>query len=338
MRREWSAWIRAREWSEFERLAKKEPDQQLADTVGELERGLETKADRRALKKILYLLEQKGFVPSEIEEYATDDKPREVVFEVGLMVTSDAQGDGVTTYARQEGNKVRWLTTYIHAINGITHASRKETTLDEARKATAELLHKVPAPYLCVGIAPAYARARIQSAIRNTKSLPQAIIFNRSLLGDEIEMPHPGEGLARLPADPETIRKFAIEVEAALPWRLELGMAAPVLKELHEAQQSTEELTAEERRAQSEAILDRGRAALFTESVRADHESRLLDLALAQKIKGHDEASGLTMSVLDDFRATGPASGYARGLTDKSLFLLIEAYRKKASEDQTGKA
>ncbi len=48
MRREWTGWIKNRQWGEFEKVAKTDPCQALADTVAELELGFPEKPDRKS--------------------------------------------------------------------------------------------------------------------------------------------------------------------------------------------------------------------------------------------------------------------------------------------------
>ena len=111
MRREWSVWIKTRQWSEFEKLAKVEPSQSLADTIAELELGFPDKPDRRALRKILFLLAQAGYEPREIEE-TVDDRPKVgAPFSVAFMVSPDGSGDTVFTVGREEKGRVVWLIT-----------------------------------------------------------------------------------------------------------------------------------------------------------------------------------------------------------------------------------
>ena len=53
--------ISHRRWDLLEVLAKRDPSQQLCDTVAELLLGLHEREDKRPLKRVLYVLKQRGF-------------------------------------------------------------------------------------------------------------------------------------------------------------------------------------------------------------------------------------------------------------------------------------
>src|ERR1019366_6525130 len=98
----WSGWIKTRQWSEFEKLAKVEPSQALTDTVAELELGFPDKPDRRALRKILFLLSQAGYEPRELEEHGGDEANFVEPLNVAFIVSPDGAGDTVLTVGREE--------------------------------------------------------------------------------------------------------------------------------------------------------------------------------------------------------------------------------------------
>ncbi len=68
MRPEYFEAIRYRRWSELEFYAKKWPEQALADTVYQLAETIGSKPDRKALKRILWILEREGFSGRDYED------------------------------------------------------------------------------------------------------------------------------------------------------------------------------------------------------------------------------------------------------------------------------
>src|ERR1700723_3120405 len=119
MRREWSGWIRTRQWSEFEKLAKVEPSQALTDTIAELELGFPDKPDRRALRKVLFLLAQAGYEPRDIEEPIVEQARLATPLAAAFMVSPDGTGDTVLTVGREERGRVAWLIAHLTFRDGI---------------------------------------------------------------------------------------------------------------------------------------------------------------------------------------------------------------------------
>jgi hypothetical protein len=329
MRREWSGWIKTRQWNEFERLAKKEPDQLLADTVAELERGFPEKADRRALRKILFLLSQAGYRPRPIEEAEEEEAaPAEAPFEFGFLVSADGRGDAVVSYGVQEGKRVRWIVGHVNGRTGVTDATEEEFSLEDSKTRVKRLLESAPRPFLSSEVPPALALGLMADAVARTKgALPPAVAYWRARLKNVEMPPHPAETLPRAETDEETRRRVPMMMDATLLWRLELGVAAPLLRELYEAQ-TDDALSDEEKNARTDEALHTARAHAFTPDVVRDHECRLRDLGYLLHLHGQTEESGILLSALDDLRARGPESDYAVGMMDKTVVLLAETLRE----------
>ena len=124
MRREWADAIKNRRWDELERLAKWEPDQQLCDTIAELERGIAEKPDRKALRKILFMLAKAGFTPVPAESAEVSMAPGGIPLAAAFMMSADATGDTPVTYGVESGSRFKWITAYVHESRGIRRASR----------------------------------------------------------------------------------------------------------------------------------------------------------------------------------------------------------------------
>jgi hypothetical protein len=335
MRREWTGWIKERRWEEFERLAKKDPTQDLADTVAEMERGFPDKPDRKALRKVLFLLRQAGYEPQEIE---TGDVPAAAgkPFEVGFLVSADAAGDSVVTYGYEQKGRVRWLVAHVNGQHGVTRAREEDVTLDEALAQAERSRASDPAPFVAAEVPAEYALGRIAQAVARTRmGLPPVVAFWRAALPKEWPGEHPAEALPRDHATEDDRRNAAIATDATLSWRLELGVATPVLEELQRVYNETRD--EEARREATEELIASTRERIFTPEVVEEHAGRLLDLAYLLHLRGHP-GGGILLAAADDLRERGPESDYAKALLDKTVVLLVETLRRSADRAKAANA
>lgn len=329
MRREWSAWIKNREWGAFEREAKRDPSQHLADTIAELERGFDAKADRRALRKVLYLLSQAGIVPTEIEE-AHGEEPTEASppYEAGLLRSADGEGCSWIVYGEQTGDKVLWLEAVIQESDGIVDAAESTTPLDEAATMLERFRRTTRPPTVCDRIPPAYALSRIaRAAARQRGRAPSVVAYWGPTLARAETLPHPTESMTPSETTEEQRFQLALEVLPALPWRLELGSATPLLVELYEDREAHKDRDEKETQAARDAIVSARRAELFTEAVVLDHAMRLRDLALITCSRAPEDAAVVLATALD-LETRGSGSDYARAVMEKTLYMLFESMRE----------
>lgn len=331
MRREWSQWIRNRDWREFERLAKTDPDQVLADTVGELERGFEDKSDRKALRKVLFLLKQRGFEPAQIESQPTE-RPEPSPFTFAFMVSAEGQGDTVITYARQEKNQVRWLIAYTNSTVGIRDAFEEKTSVEDAPAKAKNLLTRQDYPFVGCEIPVDFALSRLRTAREATKgAMPPIIPLWRVQFDSAPFMEHPAERLPRKEADERVRENLIYKVGPMRPWRLELGVATSFLFSVYELRQQEKENPGTGSPIDTWELQRQARSKAFVGAVQKDHETRLLDLAYILHAKG-DPESGTVLSVLDDVRARGSDSDYATALFQKTMCLATSALKKSPEE------
>ena len=328
MRREWAATIKNRRWDEFEKLAKTEPDQLLCDTVAELERGFTEKADRRALKKVLWLLEKAGYTPAEIEGDAATPTAR-AGLEAAFMLSADARGDTPLTYGFEDKGRVRWLTAYINEARGLTHASEESMTPEEGENRLKVLRISQAPPYLSVEIEPKYALSRLKRALAQNKpgTVPAAIAYWRSTLEKAEDLPHPSLELKAGKTKPKERSEDILLMDSTLSWRLELGAATPILERMYEAQQANKEASEEVKTEATKAAGAEARKEVVTPEVVADHAMRLRDLAFLMHRLG-DENHGKVLAAAEELEKKGPESEYAKGLVDKTVVILVETMRK----------
>ena len=334
MRREWSDAIRNRRWDELERLAKWEPDQQLCDTVAELAEGLDAKADRKALRRILWSLEKEGITPTprEHSEVAASDKPLEFAF----MMSADAMGDTPITYGFQQGSKFRWITAYLNETKGIKRASDETMKVEDAKIRADRLRSENAPPFLSGEIEPAFALWRMKRALAKNKpgTVPEAIAYWRSILDRAEDSSHPVAdskmGKIKTPEADEILL-----MEPTLPWRIELGAATPVLERMYEAQQLHK---GDDEEAQREAVKAAGAEArrdIITQEVVDDHLMRLRDLALLMQAKG-DETAMKVLATAKDLEKNGADSAYAKGLVDKTVVVYVETMKQAEARRSAG--
>jgi len=333
MRREWSGWIRNRQWGEFEKLAKVEPSQALADTVAELELGFPEKPDRRALRKVLYLLSQAGFEPREIDVETVTAKPAAAI-ERAFMVSPDGVGDVVITYCHEERGRVAWLVTHLTSRLGVTSAIEETTTIDDAIVRLMRYQTYAPAPFICSEIPVDFALTRLSKAVSITKSLPPVMAYWRALLPKEVAYEHPSAALARTTIDDQVLREFMANEEAMYGWRLELGTLAPLINEMHE-QQADIDPGSPSNADRWLPIFESARRQFFSEAVIEDHRIRLLDLAYLMHLKGNLTASTV-LCLADNLQEVGPDSLYARHILNDSLAMYVQTLRAVNAKNQTG--
>lgn len=326
MRREWIEPIKHRRWDEFERLSKWEPDQLLCDTIAELERGLTEKADRKALRRILWILEKAGFTPTPVEE-AEAAAPAKA--EAAFMMSADAIGDTPITYGMPSGGRYRWLTAYVHETKGITRASDETMSLEEAEKRRERLKEASRPPYLSSEIEPEFALWRIKRALAKNKTgtVPEAIAFWRSAIDKASEVAHPSLALKASKTKATERAEDILLMDSTLSWRLELGAATPILESMYQAQSASSD---QDEEAQKAAVREAGveaRRTVLTPEMVAEHAMRLRDLAYLMHLKG-DETDGKVLSSAVELEKLGPESEYAKGLIDKTVVVYVESMKQ----------
>lgn len=328
MRREWIEPIKHRRWDEFERLSKWEPDQILCDTIAELERGLTEKTDRKALRKILWILDKAGFTPTPVDEgAAVEEKPTSL--EAAFMMSADAMGDTPVTYGMPAGGRYRWLTAYVHETKGITRASDETMSAEEAVKRRERLNEASRPPYLSSEIEPAFALWRIKRALakNRTGTVPEAIAFWRSSIDKATEVAHPSLKMKATKTKASERAEDVLLMDSTLSWRIELGAATPILEAMYQAQSASKELDEEgQKTAVREAGVD-ARRTVLTPEVLAEHAMRLRDLAYLMQLKG-DETAGKVLSSAVELEKLGADSEYAKGLIDKTVVVYVESMKQ----------
>ncbi len=331
MRREWSGWIKTRQWSEFEKLAKTEPSQSLADTVAELELGFPDKPDKRALRKILFLLSLSGYEPRQIDEPFNASMLEVPPLLFAFMVSPDGAGDTVLTYGREEHGRVSWLIVHLTYRDGITRAIEDTTTIEEAQTRLLRLRNMTPKPCISSEIPVDFALSSIAQAVPRTRNLPPVMAYWRAKLPKDFSTPHPAQELEAKNLTSDELHTLMTELEPTRSWRLELGALAPALEEMvhsHENQQLDFN--------DSEAwhrVLEPHREYLFAPETLADHRRRLLDLAYVMHLKG-DSRVGEVMAIAKDLDAYGHNSVYGKTLAARTLILLVETIRRQNAKER----
>jgi len=334
MRREWSGWIKTRQWSEFEKLAKVEPSQSLADTVAELELGFPDKPDRRALRKILFLLSQAGYEPREIEDSGGDEPQFVEPLDTAFMVSPDGAGDTVLTLGREERGRVSWLIAHLTFREGITRAIEDTTPIDEALTRLLRLRNMTPTSSISAEVPVEFACSRLARAVAVTKSLPPVMAYWRALLPKKFTTSHPSDELPRDPHPPDDLWKLTVGLKSISTWRLELGVLAPALEDFlkNRSEQASPENISDLH--WWNGVLTSDREQLFTEEMVEDHRLRLLDLAYVMHLRGESQI-GDVLTIADELRAKGSQSNYAILITSKTFLLLLDTLRRQSATERS---
>jgi hypothetical protein len=334
VRREWTDAIKNRRWDELERLAKWEPDQQLCDTVAELEKGIEEKQDRRALRKILWILEKAGFIPSPDNAHSEDPGSRETL-QVGFIMSADADGNTPITYGKESNSRFHWLTAYVHEVRGVVRAGTETMSMADATGRIETLRTVQRPPFLSGEIDPGFALWRIKRALARNKpgTVSEAIAFWRSVIDRAHEMPHPAESLKAAKAKPSEMSEDVLLMDATMSWRIELGAATPIMDAMYEAQTAHKDDGPEAQREAVKAAGMEARKQVVTESVIDDHHARLMDLTMLLHQR-EDPTFGKVLAAAHDLRKRGAESDYAKGLVDKTVVIYVEAMKR--TDQSTG--
>ena len=334
MRREWSGWIKGRQWGELEKLAKTDPSQALTDTVAELELGFPDKPDRRALRKVLFLLSQAGFTPTEFDSHPGPVVDTPPALKAAFMVSPDAGGDRVITYGLESRGRVAWLIAHFTSRDGITKAIEDTTTVDESHIRVMRLRKLEPAPGISSEVPVEYALERLAQAVSITKSMPPVMAYWRASLPKEYAATHPADSLPRSLESSLDLRHVISTIRPAAPWRLELGSLSGALEAFLEEHAKT--LTAEQSNDIEwwNVVLRPHREVLFTPEVIEDHRGRLLDVAYLMQLKGEAQVAEV-LAVADDLQANGPDSAYAQWITSKTLLLLFDTLSREEAKGRS---
>ncbi len=299
----------------------------LADTIGEMALGFTEKADQKAIKKILFLLSRAGYQPTKHEDEPVV-KAAKAPAEWAFLRSPDAAGCSLVTYGKEGKDRLRWLHVSLNEDKGILDAFDDDVSHSDLEKYLAGLEANPKVAPIETG----YGLNRVARALaRSSGYLPPVIAYWRSMLPPVEGWVHPADSLHRRKFSSEDHGYIPMTIEEAFPWRLELGSVAGIFAEMHDEYSRAE---TEGKSDRFEAMKEQSRGALFTPDIIADQATRLLDLAYVRHDKRRDDAH-LLLSAADELRTEGAASGYARGLFDKSLLMLAEIYRR-SSEDSDG--
>lgn len=317
MRREWGTWIKARQWNELEQLAKKDPSQPLADTIAELERGFSDKADRKALRKILFLLGQQGYRPRPIEEPEEEVVPPPE-FSFAFMISANQKQSARLTYAYQTRGRVRWLDASIYGKSEWLAVEEEEMSLEDAERAKARQLSMDVSPFEGTVVPHEFVANRLQDALGSRFVLHSPTIATwKSRILSHSKAEHPAATLPRAAQGSYEPGLIAAKDEACLLWWLELGLVDALVMKLTEI--ATDGIGFEHLQAAA--------AEVVPPRIVDDYEAQLLDLGYLLHLKGQAERSAVILAEADSLREQGLRSSFMEGILVKSL-AIYDARRK----------
>lgn len=335
MRREWSGWIRNRDWAELERLAKSDPSQSLTDTVAELERGFTEKADKKALKKILFLLAQRGLIPSEIEEpEALTESEIRAPIRRALLATADPNGNTNIHIAVEVTKGMRWLNATVHAQKGVLAATEIKSSVGDVEKVLDSIIREERS-HRAVGEIPFdYANFRILSAIAHTKkALPPTMAYWRDQLRSDHAGEHPTLDWSAPEMSEEELREMPHFFDHVWGWRLELGTMVSGLEWLYQEQMAGRSETSDEKEIRYRNGIRKVSLDAVTEDDLGDYILRLRDIAFVTKASQptqSDRALGAALSIEE----AGIDSPFMQTLVERTIISLVRHYQSLSENER----
>lgn len=310
MRLEWGPAISHRRWDLMEAFAKREPSQQLCDTAQNLLEGLTEKADRRALKKVLYLLAERGFTPTvaEPEEKRAGDGPI-TVFSSQLS-HPNIFGGRVFSFTAFNGLMARMLSVFIFERQG-KGLIKRATIFKNALHDFDVIRAKEFGEGEWVDIAPAYLAARVKRAVDLFNSMHSQIKgpWLKILEVANDSAPHPALSF-KLPEPNPSARKHLVETHSSLlDMRAGIPDADRIWEEIQPIYQMYRWDEARCKRELHTFFLD-NRTYFFSDEWMEDHLNRLYDLAYISHVKKTGDTEGF-LDLAYDLEARRSRSDYA---------------------------
>ncbi len=228
MRIEWGEAIRYRRWDALEWLAKKDPSQDLCDTVFELASGLEDTRDQKSLKKVLFMLRQRGFAPSILTASPEEDQPTKPPVKPGSRAF-------ISTHVAPASFFILYNHPHIHGDQqimwGLDYASNAVITRErwlQKRYSHWVMLNDLPAlsnPDLWyTEIDPAYALWKIKSVYEKRDPELLEIRHSHGPVKEDIRraqpVPHPGLDIDCPKIKAAELRDLLPQIPGVRSWHL----------------------------------------------------------------------------------------------------------------------
>lgn len=161
MRWAWRDATRFRDWERLEQFAKEDPCGQLADTIYELAIGLDDKADVRAAKKVLYILEQKGFTPSQTSGPRLTKYDAASAAKFGVLSTTDWNGMQYVALVHTSGRKVRLVSGMANHGGGYCKLETLEFPFGQLHRLRGRIMLEGKLGYKTFVVSPEYMANRL---------------------------------------------------------------------------------------------------------------------------------------------------------------------------------
>lgn len=320
MRPEYYEAIRYRRWAELEHYAKVRPEQALADTVYQLAETIGDKADRRALKKILWILNNSGFRGGdyEAEPVKAQDKPPASKHYGAAMSISDTHGYVLFLLGTKRGMDVhpivamtndRWAFCEARTMESVPLVQVAANFRNVVEKSS-RLAAPAPPEYVLHRIARTY-RTR-----RHPKDGAPVPPFWKKLMEAAEPVEHPSKGISPVKMDDSTRRSFLEGNPHLQKWRLTLPVFDEIWTQIHAVRWNSERADGEKKEAIA-SILQSHSKRLYDEAFK-DLDERLRDAAFVFASGGAPDA-GRVMDVAHDFELRRERSVFAQWLLDQTV-------------------
>lgn len=310
MRLEWGPMISMRRWDVMERLAKTQPSQQLCDTAAELVQGFEEREDKRALKRVLFLLKQQGYTPTDYESESAPKRPKRTDVPVAQQISCDFHGFYYLKAAVRSGSRLRCVIVQGHDTWHFARHCFYDAPLLHLPDQKHVMRTAFP-PHEVFDIDPDHCLQRIRHMLDDQTRGERAKLngFWRKTLDSAQDAPHPASKIKPAPLSMEAQAQYMRDHRVVSRWRAGFGVDDPFWPDIHPIRWALMDEPEALAEAVTEFLLER-RKEVFHQGIIEDHLIRLRDLAMHQEIVGDPDARK-TMTLAAELERGGANSQYA---------------------------
>ena len=315
MRPEYFEAARYRRWHELELYARKRPNQALADMVYELAETIGDKADRKALRKVLWILKQAGFEPAEEPSEPKAQPQERLPYRLlgAVMGFPGSHGYQMLIAHVEHSGKSSNLFMEVNDRWGYVVAKETKGDLRLVRAAMDNMIEK--ANRLAVEADPTWVISRMAASVRNKKpDVPRDVPLKLPGLWKRIferteDLPHPSTKMVPTPQTADQRGDLLLNLEHIQHWRLSLHPGEEVWTAIHAIRWDEDRSQEEREVALIEALIEH-KADLFRDEVVQDLSQRQRDAAYILDAAGDARGTRL-LSIAHEFGMRREESDFA---------------------------
>ncbi|MBX7132957.1 MAG: hypothetical protein K1X67_09805 [Fimbriimonadaceae bacterium] len=341
MRLEWGHWISQHRWDFFEYQAKKNPSQQLCDTVAELEAGLEAKGEKRELKRILYLLKQAGYEPTPLhkpnELHHWNKRPLTTRPGVkAFMSPPDHAGGNLFYYFWPKGRLLHLASMrvctlarhYVHAHQWgpLNSMPRRIETIKGHARSLDQTIREVHTDF---------ALSRMAQSWRDSFTEEHVDAFPKDLIRQFSELApvrHPALDLPLRSVTDEDCRTLWLQYPQSARWRIWLGCDHEIMGQIHSIRWDPD-FSESQKLDQLRELMFRERRWIFDENMIRSNAQRFRDMAYLLALDGNVDSEKFAAIALE-IESRGPASTFLSACLEVTARDIPNLLEKDDMEDE----